>query len=312
MCRFGAAFTVSGDKAPTVWAPDGFSNAEVDLQDYVIDKVDNAGPEYSGASKAATLCASLGAGESVLRNPYTKCESQVLLENLRKNRVDVTQLDATSIALTPGYHTSEAELPCTVVLPPDLLEIATWVTAVGIVGGCVVLDGVSLNYIRDHLTAECMLWETVGIDLREQGVQSVVVQAPTEGLLPRLPDIVVSPRGIYSDCQPMFAALSMRCEGNTWIRDRVWASRYSYVEGLRRMGANIAVERDGVVVGASRRLTAPAERLQPTDIRCAAAYVLGALRSRGTTHIANAYHLYRGYSHLYQKIGALGVKIDVC
>ncbi|PID38059.1 MAG: hypothetical protein CSA65_08970 [Proteobacteria bacterium] len=49
-------------------------------------------------------------------------------------------------------------------------------------------------------------------------------------------DIEVTSVGIYSDHQPLFALLFTRADGPGRIRERVWATRFDYVDELQAFG----------------------------------------------------------------------------
>ena len=47
-----------------------------------------------------------------------------------------------------------------------------------------------------------------------------------------------------------------------------------------------------------------------TDLRCGAALVIAGLAAEGETIIHDAYHIYRGYDSIVNKLRALGADID--
>lgn len=307
MCRFGARFTETPDGA-VVHAPDGFTGADVDLLDYTADRTTATGPEYSGATKAATLAAALCDGRSVLRAPYLKSELRDLLDVVESTGAAVLR-NADDVVIKVGAPAGDSVT--TVRVPPDLMEAATWITSVGIVGGRVEIRGVTPELLAGDLPHETAIWRAVGVDVAPNATgDGVVVEAPASGLLAPMPDIDVRPDGIYSDCHPLLAVLATRCAGVTTITDQVWTNRYAYAEGLGRLGADVTVDEHGVHIGPSEGLRAAPGPLAATDLRCAAAYLLASLRVPAPTTVTGAQHLRRGYDGLVEKLFGMGVKVD--
>lgn len=307
MRRFGARSTETGN-GTVVHAPDGFTGADVDLLDYAADRASAAGPEYSGATKAAALAAALGDGRSVLRAPYLKAELRSLLDTVEATGVTVLR-NPDDVVLKVGAQANGRVT--TVRVPPDLMEAATWITSVGVVGGRLEILGVTPELLERDLPHETAIWRAVGVEVAPNAAgDGVVVAAPESGLLDAMPDIDVRPDGIYSDCHPLLAVLATRCAGVTTITDRVWTNRYAYAEGLGRLGADVTVDDRGVHIGPSAGLLPTAGPLAATDLRCAAAYLLASLRVSAPTTVTGAQHLRRGYDGLVEKLYGMGVKVD--
>jgi len=77
---------------------------------------------------------------------------------------------------------------------------------------------------------------------------------------------------------------------------------------LRRMGADIKVERDTAIIRGVERLSgAPVEA---ADIRAGVALVIAGLMSEGITEVSGVYHIDRGYEHLEKKFSQLGASIE--
>jgi UDP-N-acetylglucosamine 1-carboxyvinyltransferase len=176
-------------------------------------------------------------------------------------------------------------------------------------GGKVTLQGIDRGHLKRGLHDELKVWESVGISVTD-GPEGVIATAPEDGSLGVMPDLHVRPDGIYSDSHPLLAVLATRCEGGTTITDQVWTRRYGYADGLRALDGRVLVDNESAHIGHSPRLRPSPDALHATDLRCAAAYLLAALRVRGTTVITGARYLRRGYSDLISKLRGIGVDID--
>ena len=97
-----------------------------------------------------------------------------------------------------------------------------------------------------------------------------------------------------------------RAKGRGSVCERIWASRFRYVEGLRALGAEILLEGDTALVK-PRALRGGVVR--SPDLRGGAALLLAALAAKGETQITNADTLARGYEHLAEKLQSLGAHV---
>jgi UDP-N-acetylglucosamine 1-carboxyvinyltransferase len=50
--------------------------------------------------------------------------------------------------------------------------------------------------------------------------------------------------------------------------------------------------------------------ISATDLRCGASLVIAGLMAEGETVIHNAYHIYRGYESIVEKLKAIGADIE--
>jgi len=95
-------------------------------------------------------------------------------------------------------------------------------------------------------------------------------------------------------------------DGTSVIRETIF-DRFRYVDELRRMGADIKVERETAIIRGVNELTgAPVE---VTDLRAGAALAIGALAAKGRTEIYGVDVLDRGYENFEGKLRLLGADI---
>jgi UDP-N-acetylglucosamine 1-carboxyvinyltransferase len=83
---------------------------------------------------------------------------------------------------------------------------------------------------------------------------------------------------------------------------------HSGIVDLQRLGADIAIQGNTVVVKGVERLQGAS--VMATDLRASASLVIAGLVAQGETVIERIYHLDRGYEALEKKFGALGAKIE--
>ena len=106
---------------------------------------------------------------------------------------------------------------------------------------------------------------------------------------------------------PQFAVLLCIANGIGNIHEGIWASRFRYVDELRKMGASIMLDaQNATVVGVSRLTGAVVDA---TDLRAGAALVIAGLCAEGQTEIRGVEYIRRGYDSIVEKLRGLGADI---
>ncbi|MEW6229317.1 MAG: UDP-N-acetylglucosamine 1-carboxyvinyltransferase, partial [Bacillota bacterium] len=114
--------------------------------------------------------------------------------------------------------------------------------------------------------------------------------------------------GFPTDLQPQFVAMMARAAGVSAITETRFENRFGYADELRRMGADLQVDRDTIIVRGVEKLTgAPVE--SPRDIRGGAALLLAGLVAEGETEIREVEHIDRGYDRIEEKLASLGAQV---
>ena len=122
-------------------------------------------------------------------------------------------------------------------------------------------------------------------------------------------DITTSPYpGFPTDMQAPFTVLMTQAEGTSIITETIFDRRFSHVNELLRLGANIDVSGDKALVKGKTQLSGA--ETSATDLRAAASLVLAGLIANGETIITGPEHLDRGYEKIEEKLQALGVDIE--
>lgn len=182
----------------------------------------------------------------------------------------------------------------------DYIEAGTYMVAAAATGGDVVLK----NLRPTDLRSLCTKLRAAGCEVVE-GAGSVRVRA---GAL-RAVDVTTWPHpGFATDLQPQFGALMTQAEGTSVISEALYENRFRHVPPLLEMGASMAVEGRSAVISGPTRLHGA--QLTVPDIRSGAALVIAGLCADGTTRLANAFHLDRGYQELDTKLNQLGARIE--
>jgi UDP-N-acetylglucosamine 1-carboxyvinyltransferase len=183
---------------------------------------------------------------------------------------------------------------------PDRIEAGTYLAA-----GAMTHGDVTMTHCRpSHLEAVLMKLREAGANVREEK-DMVRLTMPDEL---KGTDIKTLPfPGFPTDMQAQIVALMSLAEGTSVITETVFESRFMHVEELRRMGADIRVEGNRLVVTGGKKLTgAP---VMASDLRASAGLIVAGLAAEGVTQVQRVYHLDRGYERIEEKLGTLGADV---
>lgn len=183
----------------------------------------------------------------------------------------------------------------------DRLEVGTYAMAAAITGGEITITHV----VPEHLRLPFLKLEEAGVELVISD-STLLVKAPSQ--LQAL-DVETGPYPSFpTDLQQPIVSMLTLAEGTSVVRETVFDHRFRYVDELRRMGAEIKLERETAIVRGVPQLTgAPVEA---PDLRGGAALLIAALAAEGETEIREAQILDRGYERLVEKLTGLGAQVE--
>ena len=113
--------------------------------------------------------------------------------------------------------------------------------------------------------------------------------------------------GFPTDMQPQFAPLLCKASGVSTINEAVWDNRFRYVEELRKMGADIAV--DGSTATFMGDTVLQGAPVVAVDLRAGAAMIIAGLIATGRTEISDVEIIDRGFFNIVGKFRKLGADI---
>ena len=186
---------------------------------------------------------------------------------------------------------------------PDQIEAGTYMAAVAAAGGQVLIKNVIPKHM-DCISAKLM---EMGVHIEEQ--DDTLLVRRSEPL--QRANVKTQPYpGFPTDMQPQIAVVLSLAQGTSLVTEGVYgASRFKYLDELRRMGAHIQVDgRVAVIEGVEHLEGAP---VHACDLRAGAALVIAGLAARGTTEISQIQFIERGYEDLVGKLRAVGADIQM-
>jgi UDP-N-acetylglucosamine 1-carboxyvinyltransferase len=243
------------------------------------------------------MAASLAEGTTVLENAAKEPEITDLADFLvrRGARIEGAGTDVITIEGVRELRGGDHEVI------PDRIEAGTYLAAGAITGG-----DVTITHCRPaHLEAVLMKLSEAGADVQvEKERVRVTVPDRLKGI-----DVKTLPYpGFPTDMQAQMVALMCLAEGTSVVTETVFESRFMHVEELRRMGGDIRVEGNRLIVTGRHSLTgAP---VMASDLRASAGLIIAGLAANGTTEVQRVYHLDRGYERIEEKLRGLGAKIE--
>lgn len=183
----------------------------------------------------------------------------------------------------------------------DPIEAGTFMIA-----GCLTSGQVEIENIeKEHLTLFLDKMEEAGVNFKKElnsisvdyspGLKAVKVQA-----LPY--------PGFPTDLLPIFAAFLTQAKGKSLIHDPLYENRFSHLQELRKMGADIEVvdPHRAIIFG---KTSLQGLKIESWDIRAGAALIIAGLVAEGKTTIENIFQIDRGYEKIEEKLQKLGADI---
>ncbi|HEX5631126.1 MAG TPA: UDP-N-acetylglucosamine 1-carboxyvinyltransferase [Acidimicrobiia bacterium] len=280
----GAEFElVHGELIAT--APGGLRGAEVPLEFPSV-----------GATENLLFAGAMARGTTVISNAAREPEIQDLAEFLGKMGAEIRGAGTAVIEIQGVGRLTAASHRAV----PDRLEAGTYLVAGAITGGDVTVT----DCVPEHLRMELRKLVESGCEITT-GKDWVRVLGPDR---PRPVDFATLPYpGFHTDMHPQMVALLAVADGTSVITENIYAARFRYVGELNRLGADVTLEGQHVIIrGVSTLSGCPVDAC---DIRAGAALVLAGLVADGETVVTAAQHIDRGYSAFDQRLRDLGAAV---
>jgi UDP-N-acetylglucosamine 1-carboxyvinyltransferase len=244
------------------------------------------------------MAASLARGETVLRNCAREPEVSNLCELLVKMGAKIEGIGEEVIRIKGADELGGAVHE----IIPDRIEAGTFLVAGALTQGDITLidiQPVHLITIIEKLRYSGAIIETIKDDvLRVIGSPEIRPQ-----------DITTSPYpGFPTDMQAQFMVLMTQALGTSIITETIFDRRFSHVNELLRLGANIEVSGDKARVKGKTPLSGA--EVIATDLRASASLILAGLIAGGETNVNEVEHIDRGYEAIEEKLKSLGARIE--
>lgn len=254
-------------------------------------------PSSVGATVNLLLAAVTAAGKSVLQNAAIEPDVVVLCNALismgaRIDGVGTHTLTIEGVDSLNGTQFRNA---------PDRIETGTFMIAAAMHPESEITltetDPTDLGYFIDVFAKT---GATVDVDNT-----TIHVKAPKQ-IQPVSIKTQVYP-GFPTDLQAQWATMLTLADGTASVTDTIYTDRFSYVPELVRLGANLHVEGNLVLVNGPSNLSGAS--VMSTDLRASVSLVMAAMIAHGSSEVLRVYHLDRGYESLETKLNNVGARI---
>jgi UDP-N-acetylglucosamine 1-carboxyvinyltransferase len=252
-----------------------------------------------GATKNAMLAAVMADGTTTIANAAAEPEVVDLADFLVAMGAKIQGQGTDTIVIdgVKKMHGVEYEII------PDRIATGTILLA-----GAITRGDVTVKRCRpDDLAALRVKLDECGV-LVTSGGDWIRAQADT---VKSGTDIVTAPHpGFPTDLQPQMLTFLCTTPGTSVVEESIFNARFSYVNELVRMGADVRVAMDGntaLVKGGGELSGAPVEA---PDIRAGAALVIAGLAATGETEIIGLEYIDRGYERLEEALSSLGGQVQ--
>ena len=254
-------------------------------------------PSHTGTENLV-MAACLAAGSTTIVHASREPEVLELVGFLRSMGAQISG-EGTSVVEVEGSGRLRGT---SYKIMPDRIAAGTLAIAASICGGEVELTNVLPE-----------LLEPVLYKLRAVGVQtsvtdrSVIVRSDVNL---RGTEVQSMPYpGFPSDNQAAMGALLTQARGASAIIERVFEDRFSYVERLKELGADITLKANRAIVNGPTRLKGT-ELSVENDLRAGSALILAGLAAEGQTTIRDARYIHRGFESLADDLTHLGARVE--
>jgi UDP-N-acetylglucosamine 1-carboxyvinyltransferase len=252
-----------------------------------------------GATKNALLAAVLADGTTTLKNVAMEPEVVDLADFLvaMGARISGQGTDTIVVEGVEELHGVEYEII------PDRIVTGTLLLAGAVTRGDVTVTQCRPQHCQALLDklVECGVATMTGEDWIRVKAESI-----TGGT-----DILTAPYpGFPTDLQPQMVGFLCTCPGTSVVEESIFNARFSYVNELARMGADVKVtmESNAAVIKGPKALSgAPVEA---PDIRAGAGLVIAGLAAAGETEIIGLEYIDRGYERLEELLSELGGQVQ--
>jgi len=249
-----------------------------------------------GATENIMMAAVLAEGQTIIENAAIEPEIVDLATYLISMGADIKGAGTDTIKIN-GVKSLNS---ITHSVIPDRIEAGTFMAAVAMTGGDVVLE----NVVVDHLKPVTAKLREVGVEISEElSTIRVVSQGKFKAV-----DIKTHPYpGFPTDMQAQMTSVMTKAEGTSMIVETIFENRFMHIPELKRMGADIRIEGRSAVIQGKSKLTGT--QVKATDLRAGAALVIAGLAAKGTTVVDDIEHIDRGYVEFDEKLKMLGANI---
>jgi UDP-N-acetylglucosamine 1-carboxyvinyltransferase len=250
-----------------------------------------------GATQNLIMAASLAKGTTVLDNAAREPEVVDLCQLLTEMGAHIDGAGTSTVTIDGVEHLS----PATHRIIPDRIVAGTYAYAAALTQGDVMVNGGRFEHLEvalDKLVAAGAV-----VDLHPDGFRVRMFDRP------RAVDVSTLPYpGFPTDLQPLAIILLAVSEGAAMVTENLYDGRFTFVDELARLGADVRIDGHHCLVHGTPRLSGAPVRA--SDVRAGAGLVLAGLVADGVTEVHEIHHVDRGYPGFTEALRSLGADVS--
>ena len=250
-----------------------------------------------GATINIMLAAVFAKGRTIIRNAAKEPEIIDLSSMLNKMGA-VIRGAGTSDLIIDGVVRLKG---CIHDIIPDRIEAGTYICMAAAIGDNVTVK----NVIPQHLEALLSKLEEMGV---EMNVGSDFVEVKGGKKLKAIDIQTLTFPGFATDLQQPITPLLCIADGDSSVVETIYPERFKHCAQLNKLGAHIDIEDGKAIIHGPCKLKGC--DVVATDLRCGAGLIIAGLMAEGETIIHDAYHIYRGYDNIVNKLRTLGGDVE--
>ena len=250
-----------------------------------------------GATINIMMAATLASGRTVIENAAREPEIIDVCTLLNKMGAEIHGAGTSTITID-GVKTLHV---CKHEIIPDRIEAGTYI----IIAAAMAKHMHITNIIPMHLDALLAKLDEMGAKMAI-GTDSIDVYE--SDMLKAIDVKTATYPGLATDLQQPLTTLLTQAVGASNVEETIYPKRFKHCPELIKMGADIELADGKATINGPTPLFGT--EVTATDLRCGAALVAAGLIAEGETTIYDAYHIYRGYDHIKEKLTALGAVIS--
>lgn len=258
-----------------------------------------------GATENALLCAVLADGITVIENAAMEPEVVELCNALINMGADISGAGTRTITIN---GVSELYDSVYEVLP-DRIVLGTYMAATAMTKGNVEFTNCGITLTKGYLDVMCGMGLTNYMGMTEGVRPKQKIRSKMESDIMAVNMLRTEPYpGFPTDMQPIVMSALCVANGKSIIEENIFENRFLLVDELKKMGADIVVEKNRARINGVSSLVGC--EVKATDLRAGAALVNAGLIADGKTVIMDVDYILRGYEDIVRDYSLLGADIE--
>jgi len=267
----------------------GLCGKEIVLQEFSVTATENL-----------MMTAALSKGDTIIKGAACEPHVQDLAKMLNSMGGNIEGIGTHTLRVQGGGVKKLRGTAHRII--PDYLEAGTFI----IMGAAVSKKIKVNNIVSEHLDLFLAKLKEIGVEFRRGTDDSIEVWGKGD-LKPARVQALPHP-GFPTDLLPIIVPLLTQAKGKSLIHDPLYPNRFSYVDELRKMGADIEIvdPHRAFVFG---KTPLKGFRIESLDIRAGMSLIVAGLMAQGKTIIENIGQIDRGYEKIEERLQKLGANI---